>query len=120
MNDNVKKWTAALRSGEYAQAEGVLRDSNDAFCCLGVACDVYAKEVGGEWREGGFFRAGSGETLNDTSKYALPGRVREWLGLDDASGQYEGAALIDHNDDDKLPFDQIADIIESEPDGLFV
>ena len=34
------KWTEALRSGEYQQGRRALRDG-DAFCCLGVACDLY-------------------------------------------------------------------------------
>jgi hypothetical protein len=34
-----EKWVAALRSGEYAQTKGVLRDK-EGFCCLGVLCDV--------------------------------------------------------------------------------
>lgn len=53
----VREWIAALRSGEYHQAPGRLRaleipDAStgspgaprDAFCCLGVACDLYAKQ----------------------------------------------------------------------------
>lgn len=33
----------ALDSGEYTQARGRLR-GKDGFCCLGVACDLHAKE----------------------------------------------------------------------------
>lgn len=41
MNTEVKeKWVAALRSGEYWQGKGALRDQADAFCCLGVLVDV--------------------------------------------------------------------------------
>jgi hypothetical protein len=40
MNTELKtKWLAALRSGEYTQTSGSLRD-NDGHCCLGVLCDV--------------------------------------------------------------------------------
>lgn len=39
------KWTTALRSGEYRQGTGKLRDG-DAFCCLGVLCDVFGQ---GQW-----------------------------------------------------------------------
>ena len=36
-----RKWLAALRSGEYKQTTGALYDStNDAFCCLGVLCNI--------------------------------------------------------------------------------
>jgi hypothetical protein len=34
------EWIEALRSGRYRQAEGVLKDEDGAFCCLGVACDL--------------------------------------------------------------------------------
>jgi hypothetical protein len=41
MNPEVKaRWVAALRSGEYKQAKNSLR-KQDAFCCLGVLCDLY-------------------------------------------------------------------------------
>ena len=46
MNSQIKqKWIDALRSGEYTQAQSKLY-SGDGFCCLGVLCDIYAKEVG--------------------------------------------------------------------------
>ena len=33
------KWVKALRSGEYAQGTGQLRDG-DSYCCLGVLCEI--------------------------------------------------------------------------------
>jgi hypothetical protein len=33
------RWVEALRSGRYAQGTGALR-KQEAFCCLGVLCDV--------------------------------------------------------------------------------
>jgi hypothetical protein len=39
MNDNAKKWVAALRSGEFTQATGQLQ-KHDSYCCLGVACVI--------------------------------------------------------------------------------
>ena len=53
MNPQVKeKWVNALRSGEYKQDISRLR-SNDgnSFCCLGVLCDLYAKEHNEDWQE---------------------------------------------------------------------
>ena len=41
MNENAKKWVAALRSGEYKQGQYNLRSDQDHFYCLGVACDLY-------------------------------------------------------------------------------
>jgi hypothetical protein len=38
------KWVTKLRSDEYAQGTGELRNWNDKFCCLGVLCDVMDKD----------------------------------------------------------------------------
>ena len=34
--DTKEKWVAALRSGEYKQCQGELKDDSGAHCCLGV------------------------------------------------------------------------------------
>src|SRR5690242_16385148 len=54
MNQDIKKkWVDALKSGEYTQGQFVLRSFEDTYCCLGVLCDLYAKETGkGNWQEG--------------------------------------------------------------------
>lgn len=94
MDERVKKlWTGALRSGEYQQGHGALRtieaDGKPKDCCLGVLCDLFAKENpnGGEWDgESGTieFRTyadddfGDDEVKDDT----LPLKVQEWAGLD--------------------------------------
>lgn len=39
---NLTDWITALRSPDYRQTDGYLR-AGDAFCCLGVMCDRYAK-----------------------------------------------------------------------------
>ena len=115
-----KRWTAALRSGEYKQADGYL-NYNGSYCCLGVACDLYMKEVGqGEWKDSGW----------DNNSYAFMGKadlppeqVMEWLGLSEESGTYcdtEGLSysLADENDNG-ASFSDIADTIDSNPKGLF-
>lgn len=33
------KWIEALRSGDYKQGQGALRE-DDRFCCLGLACEI--------------------------------------------------------------------------------
>jgi hypothetical protein len=44
--ENFQKLIDALRSGEYAQGKMALRTTQNEFCCMGVACDIYQKEVG--------------------------------------------------------------------------
>lgn len=106
MNDNAKKWVKALRSGEYKQTQMALRDRN-GFCCLGVACDLYAREnsLDGDISHGSYL-SGAFEP------------VRKWLGLSHATGLYDNGVLVSDNDHGKT-FDEIADIIEAEPNGLF-
>jgi uncharacterized protein (UPF0128 family) len=117
------KWVAALRSGEYEQTEGVLRNGN-GYCCLGVLCDLYSKETGMKWWDGGSKYAMHG---NDTM---LPHEVRVWAHLADEFGAYvevetdEGGAthppylanpsLTELNDRWNYDFKQIADVIEQQ------
>ena len=123
LNQNAKKWVEALRSGDYKQTRGKLRDA-DGFCCLGVACDLYASEtksvISWEKNLGGF--SFDGEYLE------LPFEVSLWLGLQNNEGTYElddysaglpSGSLINDNDAGES-FENIASIIESEPSGLFV
>ena len=48
MKQEVKdEWVTALRSGDYKQGEGMLRqvldDNTEAYCCLGVLCEIAVK-----------------------------------------------------------------------------
>lgn len=119
MNQNAKKWVAALESGDYEQTDGVLKSkSGFEYCCLGVACEVYRQETGlGRWTEEHRFSA----SAEDARTATLPNRVMEWLGINDAYGTYDDGykSLTDHNDHDKFTFKEIAEIIKSEPKGLF-
>lgn len=41
MHPEIKqRWVEALRSGRYQQGQNVLRTTENAFCCLGVLCDL--------------------------------------------------------------------------------
>lgn len=76
MKKEVKqKWTAALRSGEYQQGRKVLRTAEGQFCCLGVLCDLYSKEIGTEWK----FEEGEWKFLGKAG--LLPVAVARWAGL---------------------------------------
>ena len=102
---NRKKWVEALRSGEYEQGTGQLRN-DDCYCCLGVAHDLFG----------------------NSSDLAMPGdsslkrsSARDALGLSASDGFIGGdlTGLIQLNDIAKKTFNEIADIIESNPDGLW-
>ena len=85
MNENISKWTAALRSGDYRQGRGSLR-RDDGFCCLGVACDIYLKETGrGSWRMNYSDDSGIGYTFRIDGveeRITLPTAVFDWLGIE--------------------------------------
>lgn len=94
-------WIEALRSGEYKQYRGALRGlRGDSFCCLGVLCDLAAKDGGPQW-EG-----------SDFMDYVavLPSRIRNFLGMSVSEERW----LIRLNDKKGADFPAIADYIEKD------
>lgn len=120
MNDNAKKWVEALRSGKYQQTTGALHRVRESeglpkgYCCLGVACDLFAEELGlvrnAVDRDIEFF-------TDDTA--FLPPIVQDHLGLASYKGRTINESLTTLNDNG-VSFEDIANFIESEPEGLFV
>lgn len=72
------------------------------FCCLGVLCDISGVF---EWR------AIEGDNVYGTKYNTLPTEVRDWAGMDNVAGEFDGTSLWGLNDDG-TPFTEIADIIE--------
>jgi hypothetical protein len=77
-----RKWVRALLSGKYQQGRGTLRRSEN-YCCLGVLCDIYRKDVGGSWERRGVedtfaFVA----TPDESTTTSLPPKVMDWADLD--------------------------------------
>lgn len=105
-----KKWAAALRSGKYQQGVGGLK-SGDAYCCLGVLCDLYAKEK----KVRGFSKRGAFRG----SVAVLPPVVQRWAGLRSSHGRLPSPALsLSEANDLRVPFEQIARMIEENVDKL--
>ncbi len=90
-------WIKALRSGEYKQGKKKLK-AGDRFCCVGVLCDLAAKDGGPQWVRSRFLGCDG----------TLPTDVTKLLGL----GAYTGR-LYSMNDDQGFTFAQIADYIET-------
>lgn len=144
LNPNAQMWVDALRSGEYSQTHNRLRNAKPGtpgygYCCLGVACDKFAEITGdgswelfadnpdpkkgvAQWPE--VFR--SHTDSEDYSETDLTYNVKEWLGLRSMSGAFTHPAHPDIPDslarmnDRGCSFEEIADMIESKPVGLFV
>lgn len=109
MNKRIKKmWIKALRSGEYKQGKGYLRQDGE-YCCLGVLCDLHRKlKKKKRWKadsSGTFF-------MYDGDCSLLPTSVINWAGLEDddpkLSKNKHAAAL----NDEGRSFNYIADRIE--------
>ena len=145
LNPNAQKWVDALRSGQYKQTRRRLYDMcQDAYCCLGVACEV-ARQWGSsdnlELTRDGESYVVEGSSL--TCDKALPHEVAVWLGLrsnfgllsskmpipDELLAQLSAqlpatdAVFADSltciNDSRAWSFDQIADLLETYPELFF-
>lgn len=115
MNPSIKAlWVAALRSGEYQQGMGQLK-TKGGFCCLGVLCDLAAKEGVGYWNpyEPIF------ETDEGGAATFLPDAVQAWAGLPAGNPgvMRDGDELITLsalNDERGFDFTEIANVIEKQ------
>lgn len=139
MKESVRLWLEALRSGQYAQGkEHLLKDGR--YCCLGVACSIYQKVNGNpltiktlpktQYRPEGvvaFYRDGIDDPEEKDLPSFLPPDVQKWLGLSSKEGTFEKATpateykrkLWELNDMENWTFEQLANFIESNPEGLF-
>jgi len=118
--DIADKWVAALRSGKYSQTVGRLcADTSDeglaetSYCCLGVLCDLHAKETGGgEWVGYEYFcDSGVGFEIP-------PDEVVKWAGANSPNPEvpvrlgYRPLTIAELNDAREWSFDRLADLIE--------
>jgi hypothetical protein len=115
---NIRKWVKALRSGKYKQTSGTLKD-DVGYCCLGVACDVFAKETGkGKWRTTDFsgkqFITDLGTDEEMIHEADLPPAVMRWFGIrkSDPVLRSRGQTASHVNDVEGWDFDEIASAIE--------
>jgi len=106
----MKKWVAALRSGEYKQGfEGL--SNNGKYCCLGVLCEV----LGARKRIGYFGHVVYGSGY-ETNPVVLPRSIRRISGVKNETGKIvfgeRHLSLVDLNDVHKRSFKYIATYIE--------
>ena len=108
-------WVNALRSGEFKQGKAVLRSTDNEYCCLGVLCEVAARQ--GLMPAG--IQLGECYSYSGETKWLAP-HVAELVGLNNVCGGIDmsSRALTTMNDQG-MSFDAIANFIASEPEGLF-
>lgn len=108
---NLRRWVAALESGEYKQTRQVLHNGRDGYCCLGVWCRL---DRNARWnaREGMYEIKDDGEPLPLEDENLGP--LAAHLGLTDE----EETAYIDANDRGKS-FKAIAAMIRKNHPEVF-
>jgi hypothetical protein len=121
MNENAKKWLAALRSGEYQQGQKFLA-ADKKYCCLGVACDLYSKE-NPEFQVTQVTFTGKPcvgfGPLKEIS--LLPREVAVWLGtkgICPSIASEKGMSVANLNDQGST-FTEIAELIEKNEASVF-
>lgn len=125
LKENRAKWIKALRSGKYKQGKSELfNKSEKTYCCLGVLC-----VVAGIKSTTGKDMFGQKAQMFDGQNSVAPPAAMNFVGLRTEGGAFEDlekkyadyitSALWDLNDAGNLSFNEIADIIEAEPKGLF-
>lgn len=130
LNKNAKLWVEDLRTTQVLQARHALHRINDpsgeldSFCCLGRACVVYNfNNVNNPVAIRSLVTIDGTIMLYEEREGILPPKVREWLGLTDSLGRFDddfGTNSLANKNDTGFSFKEIADIIESEPKGLFL
>jgi hypothetical protein len=109
-------WVAALRSDEYGQTYGYLREEYEpgqfAYCALGVLCDIHAKATGLPF---------------DKEKGGLPTEVAVWAGLHwldpdvvmpVGDNEEEHMSITSANDEYGFSFSQLAAAISTQWERL--
>lgn len=121
----IREWVHELRDGDYQQGRGYLHrvgteDETEAFCCLGVACELgvkyglvqrYGPDSGVELVDHYAFVGAN----DDTTSSVLPAGFADWLGLGIDPQVLVGGErrhLSSLNDNDDWPFAKLADVIE--------
>jgi len=112
--ENVAKWVAALRSGEYKQGQRALRyedlTGETRHCCLGVLCELAGIEI-----------------TNSQDKLPRAYPAAQWLGIETTTDNLENGVTVVGSLDGEPPtmhylsgindqgvsFERIADLIEN-------
>lgn len=115
IRNNIHQWLEALRSGKYKQGRGFLNYNNESFCCLGVACDLFAEK----------YNVKTSVSLHGTIGYdnqisVLPEKIKTTIGLYYYDGNAKDSwnleiqlfSLTELNDQQRRSFIKIADHLE--------
>jgi len=110
----LEQWITALRGADYKQATGQLR-VDDAYCCLGVLCDISSS--GRAWstnEDKQYIFTPEGD--EDGVEMSLPTVMVENMGFGDESGAFDNPVML--VDGVITPYNQ-DDFIEHEDSPIF-
>jgi hypothetical protein len=98
-------WIEALRSGRYEQGTGVLRNTNNEYCCLGVLCDIHDDQMWKQPTENTY-------TYLDVEMF-VPLSIQQWAGVT-REGELSSAEnhTLAYFNDMGSSFEKLADLIE--------
>lgn len=107
MNQQIKQqWTAALRSGEYQQTYGEIRNGSDEYCANGVLCELHSLAV---MHRGGWQQLGKRYAWFYLLHRFPDENVRDWAEVDtDTLLEIERL-----NDKERLTFNELAAYIDN-------
>lgn len=103
------KWVKALRSGEFKQGIGALKDKNNNYCCLGVLCAIaFPEKSTNNTTLNHIFESNDPVTGMKTPFGKMPNNRNSLWELNDGYAE----------ECKKHSFNEIADIIEKEWENL--
>lgn len=118
------KWTAALRSGQYSQTDGVLKkkwqDGSCSYCALGVLVDLFKKEhpdalLESEWPDGTICFLADEDACSDS----LPWPVQKWADMVDNVGRFNPTAHpVDWQSRNRSAYGQVTSAADANDFGL--
>lgn len=120
LNEFALAWVKALESGKYRQWRGALtqiKGKRMKHCCLGVACLLYSKQI-----EKLVVTTAADKRQYDGEEAILPPKVAEALGLNHADSEFTNGKVkcqLSELNDNGHSFKEIAELIRSQPPGLF-
>lgn len=113
---NAINWIDGLSKTRVKQGEGELGDSKSGYCCLGYGCMRNKipydprEEYSQEFQKSVGLKTYAGEFTD----------VHNLGDIDDWGDPVEVDSLVELNDDHKLSFKEISEIIKQEADNLFI
>ena len=104
----IRKWVAALRSGEYKQTIGTLQNSH-GHCCLGVACEIFTDKYKRDYNK---FLIGGSPEIEKGAPVWLDEFNNDFSRITKEPISRLNDGLVECETIEPFDFDEIADLLE--------